>query len=223
MERAPTEKCKKAERVGYRAADLGWLLYRVFIAFIFLLVLSLISPLIEASYADIYWHVDKKGVRHYTNIPPIDSRYKLKYRTNHWKKKAVGRAYNYSSFKEEIIRAGARHGIDPDLIRAVIKVESNFNPRAVSHKGAKGIMQLMPGTAKIYGVGNPFNPVASIDGGTRHLRDLMRYFNGNLRLALAAYNAGKDAVIKYGFKVPPYAETVNYVEKVLTHYALLKR
>jgi len=223
MEKAPAEKGKPAKRVGYRAAGLGWSLYGVFIGFIFLLVLFPIPPLIKASYADIYWYVDEKGVRHYTNIPPTDSRYKLKYRTNHWREKAVGRVYNYSSFREEIVKAGTRHGIDPDLIRAVIRVESNFNPRAVSHKGAMGIMQLMPGTAKIYGVWDPFNPVANIEGGTRHLRDLMRYFNGNLRLALAAYNAGKDAVIKYGFKVPPYTETVNYVEKVLTHYALLKR
>jgi soluble lytic murein transglycosylase-like protein len=83
-------------------------------------------------------------------------------------------------------------------------------------------MQLMPGTAQDYSVGNPFNPQENIDGGTKYLKSLMDMFNGNLRLVLAAYNAGENAVIKYGFRIPPYAETTDYVRKVLMHYSNLK-
>jgi hypothetical protein len=123
-----------------------------------------------------------------------------------------------SKFENEILSASERYGVDPYLIKAVIKVESNFNPRAVSPKKAMGIMQLIPETASIYGVEDPFDPEDNIDGGVRHLRDLMEYFRGDLELVLSAYNAGKDAVIKYGYDIPPYPETEAYVEKVLAYY-----
>jgi soluble lytic murein transglycosylase-like protein len=127
-----------------------------------------------------------------------------------------------SKYENEIQSTSKKYGVDPDLVKAVIKVESNFNPSAISSKNAMGIMQLVPATAKDYEVANPFDPKDNIDGGVRVLRDLMDYFNNNLKLALAAYNAGRGAVIKYGFKIPPYIETINYVEKVLGHYNLLK-
>ena len=127
-----------------------------------------------------------------------------------------------SKYEDEIQISSEKYGVDPDLVKAVIKVESNFNPNAISSKNAMGIMQLVPGTAKDYKVDDPFDPEENIDGGVRVLRDLMGYFNNNLKLALAAYNAGKGAVIKYGFKIPPYIETINYVERVLGHYNLLK-
>src|SRR3990170_4847701 len=127
-----------------------------------------------------------------------------------------------SSYEEEILRAAKRHNLDPDLVKAVIKVESNFNSSAISRKGAIGIMQLMPDTADDYNVSNPFNPKENIDGGTKYLKKLMEMFSGDLKLALAAYNAGENAVIKYGFRVPPYSETIDYVEKVLMHYNNLK-
>jgi transglycosylase-like protein with SLT domain len=126
------------------------------------------------------------------------------------------------NYEEEILKASRKHGIDPDLVRAVIKVESDFNPNAISPKNAMGIMQLMPDTARDYSIFDPFDPKENIDGGVRALRDLMDYFNNDLSLSLAAYNAGKEAVIKYGFRVPPYAETIDYVSNVFGRYVLIK-
>jgi soluble lytic murein transglycosylase-like protein len=116
-----------------------------------------------------------------------------------------------------------RHGVDPLLVRAVIRVESNFDPRAVSPKGAAGLMQLMPETAMRYGVDNRFDPAQNVDGGVRYLRDLMAMFDGNLSLALAAYNAGEGAVLKYGRRIPPYPETQQYVVGVRSFYNQLRR
>jgi soluble lytic murein transglycosylase-like protein len=116
-----------------------------------------------------------------------------------------------------------RHRVDPLLVRAVIRVESNFDPKAVSPKGAVGLMQLMPETAMRYGVENRFDPAQNVDGGVRYLRDLMAMFNGNLSLALAAYNAGEGAVIKYGRRIPPYPETQQYVVGVRSYYNQFRR
>jgi type II secretory pathway component PulC len=127
-----------------------------------------------------------------------------------------------SYYEEEIVRASKKHGVDPDLVRAVIKVESNFNPNAVSPNNAIGIMQIMPETARDYRVNDPFDPKDNIDGGVRILKDLMVYFNDDIELALAAYNAGKGAVVKYGFSIPPYIETIDYVDRVLGNYSLFK-
>ncbi|HEY0284635.1 MAG TPA: lytic transglycosylase domain-containing protein [Vicinamibacterales bacterium] len=116
---------------------------------------------------------------------------------------------------EPLIRQHAvQRGIRPDLVRAVIQVESAFNPRAVSPKGAMGLMQLMPATAKQFGVIDPFNPGENIRAGVSYLRQLLDRYDHNEQLALAAYNAGPGAVDKYGSKVPPYKETQNYVLKI---------
>jgi hypothetical protein len=116
---------------------------------------------------------------------------------------------------EGLIRQAAkRHGVSPALVSAVVAVESGFNPRAVSPKGARGLMQLMPATAAELAVDNVYDPAQNLEGGTRHLRGLMDRFDGDLRLALAAYNAGADAVKRHG-GVPPYPETRDYVRKVL--------
>lgn len=127
-----------------------------------------------------------------------------------------------SRYEDEIVVVSERYGVDPNLVKAVIKVESNFNPRAVSPKNAIGIMQLIPATANDYGVDDPFDPHENIDGGVRYLRDLIEVFNGDLELVLSAYNAGVSTVIKYGYSIPPYSETKEYVKKVLAYYSDLK-
>lgn len=106
----------------------------------------------------------------------------------------------------------------PELLHAVVMVESRYNPNALSEAGAKGLMQLMPQTAKRYGVINRSDPRQNVNGGAKYLSDLLKMFNFNLNLALAGYNAGENAVIKYGNKIPPYPETQNYVKKVLAYY-----
>jgi soluble lytic murein transglycosylase-like protein len=117
-------------------------------------------------------------------------------------------------FDDVIVQHARNQGIRPDLVRAVIQVESAFDPHAVSPKGAQGLMQLMPDTARELGVRNPFNPDDNIRGGTAYLRQLLDRYDNNEVLALAAYNAGPNAVDKYGESVPPYRETRSYVSKV---------
>ncbi len=120
---------------------------------------------------------------------------------------------------DRIVRQAARAtGLDSALLHAVISVESKHNPRAKSDKGAVGMMQLMPGTARKYGVVDPYNPRQNIRGGARYLRDLLAQFDGNVKLALAAYNAGERAVARYGNQIPPYPETIDYVPRVLSEY-----
>jgi soluble lytic murein transglycosylase-like protein len=117
-------------------------------------------------------------------------------------------------YESLVVEHAERHAIRPELVRAVIQVESGFNPRARSPKGAMGLMQLMPATARELGVVNPFDPEDNIRGGTRYLRQLLDRYGGDERLALAAYNAGAGAVDRYGRAVPPYRETRDYVRKV---------
>jgi hypothetical protein len=123
----------------------------------------------------------------------------------------------------DIIRAAAeRNGVDADLIHCVIAIESNFNPRAISPKNARGLMQLLPQTAAQLGVRNVFDPRENIEGGTRYLKDMLARYNNDLTLALAAYNAGPERVEQYGRRVPPYPETVKYVRRISRSYAQFK-
>jgi membrane-bound lytic murein transglycosylase B len=128
-----------------------------------------------------------------------------------------GRLVTPESVDSAIESAALRHGVDPNLVRAVIKVESNFNPRAVSRKGALGLMQLMPRTAQSMNVTNAFDPNQNVDAGVRHLKSLLDNYNGNLELSLAAYNAGSKAVDRNN-GVPPYRETRDYVRKITGLY-----
>ncbi len=132
---------------------------------------------------------------------------------------SLARGYRVSAAEIDsaIEQAASRNGVDPNLVRAIIKVESNFNPNAVSNKGAMGLMQLMPHTASQLSVSTPFDPQQNVDAGVRHLRHLLNNFNGDVRLSLAAYNAGENAVTRNG-GVPPYAETQSYVKKITDIY-----
>ncbi len=173
--------------------------------------------------ADIYSFKDERGVVHFTNIPGLDKRYRLIMREAGSSIPRSGQAWMPSEadirrFSGIVDVAARSHGVEPALVQAVITAESGFNPNALSRKGASGLMQLMPDTARRYGVQNIFDPVENIHGGVRYLRDLLAMFNGDMRLALAGYNAGENAVIRAGNRVPPYAETQNYVPKVIDLY-----
>jgi soluble lytic murein transglycosylase-like protein len=125
-------------------------------------------------------------------------------------------------YSDHVIAAARETNVDAALISAVISVESGYNPLARSPAGAVGLMQLMPGTALRYGVKNRLDPAQNIQGGARYLRDLKAMFGDNLQLVLAAYNAGEEAVIRYGMRIPPFRETVAYVPKVLDYYGRLR-
>ncbi|HWN75203.1 MAG TPA: lytic transglycosylase domain-containing protein [Candidatus Udaeobacter sp.] len=125
-------------------------------------------------------------------------------------------------FQKLIRDAAARYNLDPTLIHSVISIESNFDPKAVSRKNARGLMQLMPRTAELMGVKDAFDPGQNIDGGSHYLSDLLKKYKNDITLALAAYNAGPDSVDKYGRRVPPYLETMKYVQRIAKTYAKLK-
>ena len=166
--------------------------------------------------ADLYTFTDEEGVAYYTNVPG-EGRMKVPIPL----KKAISKPFIPSSPKEVyeamIITASQRYSLDPNLVRAVIKAESNFNHRAVSPKGAMGLMQLMPATAKEMAVTNPFDPKENIYAGVRYLGELLQIFNWNLPLALAAYNAGPRRVIEKN-EIPLIKETQNYIQRVMTFY-----
>ena len=169
--------------------------------------------------ADIYAYLDDAGVTHFSNVP-VDSRFEVVLETGNSKElppihpAILSLAVRY----DPIIRQEAKNAdIEPELLRAVIVVESGFDVNAVSSAGAKGLMQLMPRTAVVYGVEDVFDAEQNIRGGARYLRDLIDRYD-DYELVLAAYNAGEDAVEKYGKKIPPYAETRRYVPKVMNIY-----
>ena len=121
-----------------------------------------------------------------------------------------------------IVESGKRNSVDPLLLYSIMHQESSFKPRAMSNKGARGLMQLMPPTASRFGVRNIWDPKQNIEGGARYMRFLLDLFSGDVRLALAGYNAGEGAVMKYGFKVPPYSETQEYVRRIGKRYGLIR-
>ena len=170
-------------------------------------------------YADIYKYTAPDGKIYYTDKPD-HSKYKRIIRS---KPRNYATALTYSSKNKEIYTpiikaAAAKHQIDPNLLHAVIQAESAYDAKAISSAGAVGLMQLMPGTAKQYGVINRRDPEQNINGGAKYLKFLLNLFDSNLKLAIAAYNAGENAVKKYKNSIPPYPETQHYVKKVLALY-----
>ncbi len=127
-------------------------------------------------------------------------------------------ANKLAPYEPLIADASIKYGVDPELIRLVIGKESRFKPNARSHKNAQGLMQLIPDTAKRFGIKNPYDPQQNIDGGTRYLKWLLDRFDGDVKLALAGYNAGENAVKRFGNKVPPYRETEQYVNEIAAAY-----
>lgn len=176
--------------------------------------------------ADIYKYVDKHGRVHLTDRPDHSGYRRLMKTWKGWQEAKI----SYGSFSQNrkkweptIALAAKTHQLPPALLHAVITAESAYDSEAVSTAGAVGLMQLMPGTAQRYGVRNRRDPVANIAGGTRYLRDLLLMFDDNLVLAIAAYNAGENAVIDHGHRIPPYRETEVFVKRVLKYYNEYKR
>ena len=184
-----------------------------------------------AAQADIYRYVDEHGTVHFTNVPD-DNRFKL-YMTTRRDPDLVSNALasrsvrHYSTearkrYHAHILAAARVYSLEPALLHAVISAESGYDALARSPKGARGLMQLMPDTARRYGVQNPLDPEQNIYGGAAYLRDLLTLFRNDLKLALAAYNAGEGSVLEYGNRIPPYRETTRYVPKVLSYYQRYK-
>ena len=178
------------------------------------------------AHADIYRYVDADGAVHFTNVPQ-DSRFKVylkeKRRADPVTETLAGEIRYYDEkerarYAKPIQDAAKATRLDAALIHAVISAESGYNPFARSRKGAAGLMQLMPETAKRYGVKNRLDPAQNISGGARYLRDLIRMFNNDVQLAVAAYNAGERAVVRAGNRIPPYQETMTYVPRVMSYY-----
>ena len=180
---------------------------------------------VTPSFADIYSYVDRDGTVHFTNTPGGDARYRLYMRSRDGGRRRGGMAVapsdaspeRFKRYNEVIREAATLYQIPEELVRAVIKVESDYDPRAVSRVGAQGLMQLMPETAQRMQVRDVMDPRENVLGGVRYLRVLANMFNGNLQLTLAGYNAGENAVVKHG-GIPPFDETEDYVVKVLGYY-----
>jgi soluble lytic murein transglycosylase-like protein len=183
------------------------------------LLLTSISHSTQAT--EIYVYKDKDGHVHLTDKPKHDG-FRL-VTDRHWKHKPMT-SLDTASFPENkkrfmplIGKAARRYRVNEALLNAVVTAESAYDPKALSKAGAVGLMQLMPGTAKRYGTTDRYNPEANVYAGTRYLRDLLKQFE-KTELALAAYNAGENNVIKYGYKIPPFKETQKYVRKVMHYY-----
>lgn len=158
--------------------------------------------------------------RNYTYSPPPGS---LVHLTSQPLNPSLGGFTTGSSdFDKYIVESGQRNSVDPLLLYSIMHQESSFKPRAMSHKGARGLMQLIPPTASRFGVTNIWDPKQNIEGGARYMRFLLDMFSGDVRLALAGYNAGEGAVMKYGYRVPPYAETQEYVRRIGRRYSMIR-
>ena len=181
------------------------------------IMIAVATPL----YADIYVYADREGVLHFTNVPTSSQSSSYKVYIKETPKRPL-ESYNEDLFDHVISEASQTHGVSFSLLKALIKTESDFNPRAVSSAGARGLMQLMPENIKILKIKNPFDPRENIMGGTLYLKQLINRFNGKLPLALAAYNAGPGVVEKYQ-RIPPFQETENFVKQVMEYYSFFNK
>jgi soluble lytic murein transglycosylase-like protein len=168
--------------------------------------------------ADIYGHTDEEGTLHLSNYPTDERDVLLQKDPASATTSPQAPPLATQPYAPQVEEAARRHEVEPALLHAVITAESAYNPRAVSPKGAAGLMQLMPATARRLGVDNVYDPDQNIQGGARYLKELLQRFDNDLSLTLAAYNAGEQAVARYGNRVPPYRETRGYVAKVLGLY-----
>jgi uncharacterized protein (UPF0262 family) len=206
---------------NFRSQD-GQLMKYGIALFLFFSLLLLTNPL----FAGIYRYEDERGVIHFTNCPR-DTKFRL-YIKESREDREENRQFSLCYIKDSkhydplIYEFSKKYQLDFALIKAMIRAESGFNPFAVSRKGAKGLMQLMPGTALRMNVSNVFNPKENIEGGVRHFKYLLSLFNNDLRLSLAAYNAGENIVYQLG-SIPPYRETVDYIWRVLHYYQSYRR
>ncbi len=185
-----------------------------------LLAAVLVIAASQPSRADIYRYEDNEGIVHFTDAP-TDKRFIIFMRDIKKDKELrtklkLSRAVNAAEYDQLIKTCSDKYGVSTSLIKAVIHAESGYNPNAVSNKGASGLMQLMPGTAKSLKVSNSLDPKDNVEGGVKYLRFLLDTFRGDISLALAAYNAGLSKVARFG-GIPPYAETRTYVNRVLSY------
>lgn len=179
----------------------------------------------------IHKYVDNRGRVTFTDRVPAamqdsDVRYLGTWTWKGWFKRRYNpalRNVNRERFASAIAEAARRNRLSVALVHAVVDAESAYDPHAVSRAGAVGLMQLMPATARHYGVRERTDPEQNLDGGTRYLSHLLQRFNGDLQISIAAYNAGEDAVIRYGHRIPPYPETRGYVKKVLDYFDAYKK
>ncbi len=191
-----------------------------FVQIVFLGTLFTLMAAVSSVHADIYMYIDANGVMHFTNAPTSnehDYKVYLKERAS-----VSGNFHSTSKYDHFISDAAEQTGVDFPLLKAMIKAESDFNPRAVSRKGAMGLMQIMPENFKMLDLNNPLDPWENIKAGARYFQQLYKRFNGQLALSLAAYNAGPTAVDHYK-SIPPYQETEEYVRRVLRYYRTFKQ
>jgi soluble lytic murein transglycosylase len=185
-----------------------------FIGVIICFVLILLFSAGQSVHGDIYRYIDENGVMHFTNTPTSSTqKFKLFLR----EKPKINSRYSTKKYDDIIANASRQYDVSFPLLKAIIKAESGFDPRAVSKKGAKGLMQIMPENFKPLGIKDPFDPSQNIHAGARYFKQMYDRFKGKLALSLAAYNAGPTAVERYK-TVPPYEETEEYVERVLKFY-----
>jgi soluble lytic murein transglycosylase-like protein len=193
---------------------------KLHISLIVILQAGLLLLMVTPVRADIYRYEDDEGIVHFTDAP-TDRRFKI-FMRDLKKDKQLRTKLQFSSsvnpaeYDSIISSCATKYGVNPCLIKAVIHAESGYNPNAVSRKGASGLMQLMPGTARSLKVSNSFDPQDNVEGGVKYLRFLLDTFRGDVSLAVAAYNAGLNKVARYG-GIPPYNETRTYVNRVLSY------